>query len=627
MPCRSCTNYNRLGHFAKDYRVGLRMVNPLNVRNPTAARGACFECSGTDHYKAACPMLNRVQRPGGKRPEQEMAIERGQGRGNNENPAHERAFVMGAEEALQDPNIVTGTFTLNNHYATTLFDSGADNSFISTTFIPLLDIKPGSLEKEGHIFDIDLISFGHERFDVIVGIDWLSRHKAEIVCHGKVVRIPLPNGEILRFLGERPEQKVRHLMRLPPSREIKFRIDLIPGAMPVAKSPYRLAPTKMKELSNQLKELQDNDFILPSSSPWGALVLFVKKKDRSFMMCIDYRELNKLTIKNCYLLPKIDDLFNQLQISQYFSKIDLRSGYHQLRVHKDDIPNTAFRTRYRHFKFTVMPFGLTNAPTVFMDLMNRVCRPYQDKFVIVFIDDILIYSKTKEEHEVHMGLVLDLLKKERLYAKFPKCEFWLREVQFLGHVVNGDGIYVDPSKIEGVKNWEAPKSPTEHKKYVWGDEQERAFQILKDKLCNAPVLALPDGPEDFVVYCDASCQGMGCVLMQRGKVIAYAYKQLKIHEKNYTTHDLELGTLKELNMHQRRWIELFSDYDCEICYHPGKANVVADALSRKERFKYKRVRAMNITIQPIIKDKILAAQNEASEAVNAPIEMLRGLDD
>ncbi|GKD58005.1 putative reverse transcriptase domain-containing protein [Tanacetum coccineum] len=196
----------------------------------------------------------------------------------------------------------------------------------------------------------------------------------------------------------------------------------------------------MEELSGQLKELQDKGFIRPSSSPWGASVLFVKKNDGSFRMCIDYRELNKLTVKNRYPLPRIDDLFDQLQGSQFFSKIDLRSGYHQLRVHEDGIPKTAFRTRNGYFEFTVMPFGLTNAPTIFMDLMNRVCRPYLDKFVIVFIDDILIYSKTQEEHVEHLRLVLELLKKEKLYAKFSKCEFWLREVKFLGHVINGNGI-------------------------------------------------------------------------------------------------------------------------------------------------------------------------------------------
>ncbi|GJZ13623.1 putative nucleotidyltransferase, ribonuclease H [Tanacetum coccineum] len=655
----------------------------------------------------ACPRWNRVQGPGGNRPNQVVATNEGQGRGNQGNQARGRAFMLGVEEGRQDPNMVTGTFTLNKHFATTLFDSGADYSFVSTTLIPLLGLEPTDLgfkyeieiasgqlveidkvikgcklEIEGHIFDIDLIPFGHGSFDVIIGMDWLSNYKAEIICHEKVVRIPLPDGNMLRVVGERPDEKARLLMSakasdkkqeeivvvrdfpevflddlsgLPPIREIKFRIELTPGATPVAKSPYRLAPSELEELSGQLKELQD-------------------------------KELNKLTVKNRYPLPRIDDLFDQLQGSQFFSKIDLRSGYHQLRVHEDDIPKTAFRTRYRHFEFTVMPFGLTNAPAIFMDLMNRVCRPYLDKFVIVFIDDILIYSKTQEEHVEHLRLVLELLKKEKLYAKFSKCEFWLREVQFLGHVINGNGIHVDPSKIEAVKNWKAPRTPTEVRSFLglagyyrrfienfskiaksltiltqksktfnWGEEQEYAFQTLKDKLCNAPVLALPDGSEDFVVYCDASGIGLGCVLMQRGKVIAYASRQLKIHENNYTTHDLELGAVvfalkiwrhylygtksviytdhkslqhifsqKELNMRQRRWIELFSDYDCEIRYHPGKANVVADALSRKERVKPKRVRAMNMILQSSIKDRILTAQKEA---VDEFAGLQKGLDE
>ncbi|GKB70998.1 putative reverse transcriptase domain-containing protein [Tanacetum coccineum] len=290
------------------------------------------------------------------------------------------------------------------------------------------------------------------------------------------------------------------------------------------------------------EELQDKGFIRPNSSPWGASVLFVKKKDGSFRMCIDYIELNKLTVKNRYPLPRINDLFDQLQGSQFFSKIDLRS----------DIPKTAFRTRYEHFEFTIMPFGLTNTPAVFIDLMNRVCRPYLDKFVIVFIDNILIYSKTREEHVEHLRLVLGLLKKEKLYVKFSKCEFCLREVQFLRHVINGNGIHVDPSKIEAVKNWKALRTPTEVRSFLglagyyrrfienffkiaksltiltqkcktfdWGEEQELAFQTLKDKLCNDLVLALLDGPKDFVVYCDESGIGLGCVLMQRGKVIAY----------------------------------------------------------------------------------------------------------
>ncbi|GJV12054.1 putative nucleotidyltransferase, ribonuclease H [Tanacetum coccineum] len=442
-----------------------------------------------------------------------------------------------------------------------------------------------------------------------------------------------------------PEVFPEDLPGLPPTRQVEFQIDLVPGAAPVARAPYRLAPSEMKELSEQLKELSDKGFIRPSSSPWGAPVLFVKKKDGSFRMCIDYRELNKLTVKNRYPLPRIDDLFDQLQGSSVYSKIDLRSGYHQLRVREEDIPKTAFRTRYGHYEFQVMPFGLTNAPAIFMDLMNRVCKPYLDKFVIVFIDDILIYSKNKQEHEEHLKLILELLKKEELYAKFSKCEFWIPKVQFLGHVIDSEGIHVDPAKIESIKDWTSPKSPTEIRqflglagyyrrfiegfskiakpmtkltqkkvKFEWGDKQEAAFQLLKQKLCSAPILALPEGSEDFIAYCDASKKGLGAVLMQREKVISYASRQLKIHEKNYTTHDLELGAVvfalkiwrhylygtkctvftdhkslqhildqKELNMRQRRWLELLSDYDCDIRYHPGKANVVADALSRKER--------------------------------------------
>ncbi|GJS38292.1 putative nucleotidyltransferase, ribonuclease H [Tanacetum coccineum] len=392
------------------------------------------------------------------------------------------------------------------------------------------------------------------------------------MCHEKIVRIPVEKGKVLCVQGERNVRMTKTLMStktneptlsdilivrdfedvflddlsgLSPQRQVEFRMDLIPEAMPVAKSPYRLAPSEMQELSEQLQELQDKGFIRPSHSPWGAPPL-----------------------------PRIDDLFDQLQGARYFSKIDLRSGYHQLRVHDDDILKTAFRTRYGHFEFTVMLFGLTNAPAVFMDLMSQVCKPYLDKFVIVFIGDILIYSKTKEDHENHLRLMLDLLRKEKLYAKFSKCEFWLQEVHFLRHVVNHDGIHVDPSKIEAVKSWKAPMTPSEvrsflglagyyrcfidnfskiakpltsltqkNQEYEWGEKQEEVFRTLKDNLCNAPILSLPDGVEDFVVYCDASNQGLGCVLMQRDKVIAYASRQLKSHEKNYTTHDLELGTV------------------------------------------------------------------------------------
>ncbi|GJR30882.1 putative reverse transcriptase domain-containing protein [Tanacetum coccineum] len=389
-----------------------------------------------------------------------------------------------------------------------------------------------------HPFNINLMPVELGSFDVIVGMDWLAKYHAVIDCAEKIVRIPWGNETLIvhgdgssRGNGTRlniisctkthkyllkghhvflahvttkeiedksrekrledvpivqdfPEVFPKDLPGLPPTRQVEFHIDLIPGAAPVARAPYRLAPSEMKELSEQLQELSDKGFIRPSSSPWGAPVLFVKKKDGSFRMCIDYRELNKLTVKNRYPLPRIDDLFDQLQGSSVYSKIDLRSGYHQLRVREEDIPKTAFRTRYGHYEFQVMPFGLTNAPA------------------------------NKKEHEEHLKVILELLKKEELYAKFSKCEFWIPMVQFLG---------------------------------------------------------------------------LGAVLMQNEKVIAYASRQLKIHEKNYTTHDLELGVVvfalkiwrhylygtkctvfadhkslqhildqKELNMRQRRWLELLS---------------------------------------------------------------------
>ncbi|GJV16599.1 putative reverse transcriptase domain-containing protein [Tanacetum coccineum] len=578
-------------------------------------------------------------------------------------------------------------------------------------------------------------------FDVIIGMDWLAKYHAVIVCDEKLVRVPFGdktlifhgdgsnNGhesrlniisctkaqkyllegcpiflaqvtmkeaedkskekqlEEVPIVQDFPEVFPEDLPGIPPTRQVEFQIDLIPGAAPVARAPYRLAPSEMKELSDQLKELSDKGFIRPSSSPWGAPVLFVKKKDGSFRMCIDYRELNKLTVKNRYPLPRIDDLFDQLQGSSIYSKIDLRSGYHQLRVREEDIPKTAFRTRYGHYEFQVMPFGLTNAPAVFMDLMNWVCKPYLDKFVIVLIDNILIYSKNKQEHAEHLKLILELLKKEQLYAKFSKCEFWIPKVQFLGHVIDSQGIHVDPAKIESVKDWASPKSATEIRqflglagyyrrfiegfskiakpmtkltqkkiKFEWSDKAEAAFQLIKQKLCSAPILALPEGNEDFIAYCDASIKGLGAVLMQREKVIAYASRQLKIHEKNYTTHDLELGAVvfalkiwrhylygtkctvftdhkslqhildqKELNMRQRRWLELLSDYDCEIRYHPGKANVVADALSRKERVKPLRVRALVMTIGLDLPKRILEAQIEARKPENLKSEDVGGM--
>ncbi|GJS27843.1 putative reverse transcriptase domain-containing protein [Tanacetum coccineum] len=556
-----------------------------------------------------------------------------------------------------------------------------------------------------HPFNIDLMPVEMGSFDVIIGLDRLSKYHVVIVCDEKIVCIPFRNEifivrgngsnnehgfrlniisctkmqkyllkgchvflshvtakkaedkseekrlEDVPIVRDFPEVFPEDLPGIPPTRQVEFQIDLVPGAAP---------------------ELFDKGFIRPSSSPWGAPVLFVKKKDGTFWMCIDYQELNKLTVKNRYPLPRIDDLFDQLQGSSVYSKIDLRSGYHQVRVCEEDIPRTAFRIRYGLYEFQVMPFGLTNAPAVFMDLMNRLCKSYLNKFMIFFIDDIMIYSKTKQEHEEHLKLILELLKKKELYAKFSKCEFWIPKVQFLRHVINNKGIHVDPTKIESIKDWASPKSLTEIRQFLglagyyqrlikgfskitksmtkltqkkvkfdWGDKQEAAFQLLKEKLCSAPILALPEGAENFIVYCDASHKGLGVVLMQNEKVIAYASQQLKIHENNYTTHDLELGALvfalkiwrhylygakytmftnhkslqhildqKELNMRQRCWLELVSDYDCKIHYHLGKANVGVDALSRKDRIKPLRVRALVMTIGLDLPKQILEAQTK-----------------
>ncbi|GJS64665.1 putative reverse transcriptase domain-containing protein [Tanacetum coccineum] len=478
----------------------------------------CFNCNEKGHRKRDCPKLKK----------------NGQG-GNNRGAV----YKLGDVDAQQDPKVVTGTFLLNNRYATALFDSGADKSFVSINFSTLIDIEPVELDTcyevklaDGKVvstnnvligctlnllnrsFPIDLMVIELGSFDIIIGMDWLSRYDAAILCGEKKVRIPL-EGKTLVIEGNRnnsrlkivsciktqkyikkgcelflaqvteqeskekrledvpviqdfPEVFPEELPGLSPPRQVEFRIDLIPGAAPVARAPYRLAPSEMKELSKQLQELSEKGFIRPSSSPWGAPVLFVKKKDGSFRMCIDYRELNKLTIKNRYPLPRIDDLFDQLQGSSVYSKIDLRSGYHQLRIREEDIPITAFRTRYGHYEFQVMPFGLTN---------------FTYSYYQRFIKEFSLISKP------------------------------------------------------------LTKLTQKNKPYVWGDDEEEAFQTLKLKLCSAPILSLPEGSEDFVVYCDASLKGFGAVLMQQEKVIAYASRQLRKNEENYRTHDLELGAM------------------------------------------------------------------------------------
>ena len=354
-------------------------------------------------------------------------------------------------------------------------------------------------------------------------------------------------------MEEFPDVFPDDLPGMPPDRDIEFIIELLPGTAPIAKRPYRMGVNELEELKKQLKELSDKGFIRPSASPWGAPVIFVDKKDGTQRMCVDYRSLNEVTIKNKYPLPRIDDLFDQLRGACVFSKIDLRSGYHQLKIRNTDIPKTAFTTRYGLYEYTVMSFGLTNAPAYFMYMMNKVFMEYLDKFVVVFIDDILVFSKTEDDHAEHLRLVLQKLREHKLYAKRSKCEFWLREVSFLGHVVSNGGIAVDLGKVKDVLNWKPPTDVSEirsflglagyyrrfiegfsklakpmtallekNAKFEWSSKCQASFEELKKRLTTAPVLILPDLNKKFSIYCDASHQGLGCVLMQEGRVVAYA---------------------------------------------------------------------------------------------------------
>ncbi|KAM0961741.1 hypothetical protein TB1_020386 [Malus domestica] len=414
----------------------------------------------------------------------------------------------------------------------------------------------------------------------------LSKGCQEYLAHVVLNDVVPSSVEEVGVVRHYPDVFPDDLPGLPPDRDVEFSIDLLPGTDPISLTPYRMAPAELRELKIQLQELTDKCFIQPSTSPWGAPVLFVRKKDGTLRLCIDYRQLNRLKIK------------------------------------EDDVPKTAFRTRYGHYEFLVMPFELTNAPAAFIRLMNEKLREHQ------------------------------------LYAKFSKCQFWLNQVAFLGHVVSAQGIQVDPQKIAAVENWEQPRTVTKVRsflglagyyrwfvqdfsmialpltkltrkdvKFDWDENCEQSFQQLKYCLTHAPVLVLPDDSGNFEIYSDASLNGLGCVLMQHNRVIAYASRQLKIHEMNYPTHDLELAaivfalkiwrhylysekckiftdhkslqylfTQHDLNLRQRRWMELLSDYDCTIEYHPGRANVVADALSRKPQCRLNALYACRVPL-------------------------------
>nr|AAQ56348.1 putative reverse transcriptase [Oryza sativa Japonica Group] len=500
--------------------------------------------------------------------------------------AQARVNHASVEEAQVAPEVVLGTFPVNSISATVLFDSGATHSFISKKFVGVhglireelstpmrvhtpensstsVQFSPSvTIEIRRSPFLANLILLESKDLDVILGMDWLTKFKGVIDCVNRTVTLTNKKGETVVYKSPVALKQGISLNQIEVENPVvteersSRKLEDIPIVCEYPERPYRMAANELAEVKKQVDEQLQKGYIRPSTSPWDAPVIFVEKKDKTKRMCVDYHALNEVTIKNKYPLPRIDDLFDQLKGAKVFPKIDLRSGYHQLRIREEDIPKTAFTTRYGLYECTVMSFGFTNAPAFFMNLMNKLFMEFLDKFVLEFIDDILIYSKSEEEHEHH-----------------------LRLVKFLGHVITAQGVAVDPSNLESVTKWTPPKTVSQirsflglvgyyrrfienfsiiarpmtqllkkDEKFKWTAKCDKSFEELKKKLVSAPVLILPDQTKDFQVYCDASRHGLGCVLMQEGR---------------------------------RTWLELIKDYDMSIHYHPGKANVVADALSRK----------------------------------------------
>ncbi|WVZ58037.1 hypothetical protein U9M48_008349 [Paspalum notatum var. saurae] len=563
--------------------------HPLASGPPAKPKAShpCFKCGKAGHFSHKCRTRQKTQGPVPTGEEKESAPKMG------------RLYYSQLEQVQGGEPVLAGTFLINDH--------------------------PTRKRKFVHQFLV-LPQLG---IDIILGMNWLKQHHARIDVDNRTIQLR-SSGGIDMFIQVPLHKHVSHTVNvveaqleaqalakipvaceysdmfleelpgLPPDRDVEFSIELVPGTASVSRKPYRMAPNELKELKVQLQEQLDKEFIRPSSSPWGCPALFVEKKDQGgTRLCVDYRPLNAVTLGGATV----------------FSKIDLKSGYHQIKIQEEDIPKTAFSTRYGLYEYLVMSFGLTNAPAFFMYMMNSLFMNELDKFIVVFIDDILVYSRNKKEHEEHLRIVLSRLREHKLYAKFSKCAFWLKEVAFLGHILSEKGVAVDPSKVEDIvteiwsffglagyyrrfiKDFSKIAKPMtaltqKNAKFVWSPKCEEAFQTLKKLLTSAPVLAQLDITKPFDVYCDASGSGLGCVLMQEGRVIVYASCQLKKHEVNYPTHDLELlavvhalkkwrhyllgntchiytdhkslkyiFTQPEINMRQRRWLELIKDYD------------------------------------------------------------------
>ncbi|KAA3462203.1 reverse transcriptase [Gossypium australe] len=588
--------------------------------------GGCFRCGSVDHMIKDCPQIEQERpvgqsfdqfRRGGQQPQRGRGPARGgngfdqghgaPGRGAGNMEARQLRLVYAARRREEGgaPDVITGTFLIFGLPFTALIDIGSTHSYVASMVSRTLNMnfeiasremtvlsplgqsvvvnklfRSVPLEVQGSVFPANLMELPFGEFDLILSMDWLVRYRANFDCAAKRVVLRTPKDSEVLVIGERRDYLSNVVSALKVERMVRK------GC--VAFLTFVSTLDAMEVTMNEVRTVKEFVDVFAEELPG---------------LPLDFDNKNK------YPLPRIDDLFDQLKGASVFSKIDLRSGYHQLKVREADVHKMAFRTCYGHYEFLVMPFGLTNAPATFMDMMNRVFQPYLDRFIVVFIDDILVYSKTEEEHDSHLRVVLQILREKQLYAKFSKCEFWLKEVTFLGHVVSAEGIRVDPRKIEAVLGWKPPEKGVP---FVWTDKQQESFEKLTRILTGAPVLIQPEARKEFVVHCDASHTGLGCVLMQDGKVVAYVSRQLRPHEINYPTHDLELAavvfalkiwghylyreksviytdhkslkyllTQRELNLRQRRWVELLKDYDCSKEYHPGKANMVADALSQK----------------------------------------------
>jgi hypothetical protein len=462
----------------------------------------CFNCGSSSHFIWDCPQPRKsfqgqTSSPNNKGKGKKQVVQVRQGRVN---------FTTLSELPEIAP-IMMGTFSINHQSVIILFDSGATHSFMSSKcgikvgldFYPtkgayMIATPDGKIASNqiyrkvpiqlgSNLIKTDLLLLDLEGMDVLLGMDWMTRHRVLLDISSRAVEIDSPVHETtILYLPQRecnnscayavegiklkdipivceyPDVFPDDLPSMPPDRDIEFVIELQSGIAPISKRPYRMPPNELAELKIQLQDLLDKGFIRPSASPWGCPALFVKKKDNCLRLCVDYRPLNAVTIKNKYPLPHIDILFNQLAGARVFSKIDLRSGYHQIKIRPSDIPKIAFSTRYGLYEYLVMSFGLTNARAYFMYLMNSVFMQELDKFVVVFIDDILIYSKNPEDHVNHLHIILQRLRDHHLYAKFSKCEFWLDTIKFMGHPISSDGISVDPSKVQEVLDWKPPTS-------------------------------------------------------------------------------------------------------------------------------------------------------------------------